>query len=126
MAEINLYEIDSQYIQYLSNFEQHLFHNAKITQNFSRKYIGIILKINGFDYFAPLSSFKDKHKRLTETKDFMKIGMYSVINLNNMFPAPLTLCKQVIITDVKDIHYKNLLQAEYRIIRQRTEQIFQN
>lgn len=126
MAEINLYEIDSQYIQYLSNFEQHLFHNAKITQSFSRKYIGIILKINGFDYFAPLSSFKDKHKCLTETKDFMKIGMYSVINLNNMFPAPLTLCKQVIITDVKDIHYKNLLQAEYRIIRQRTEQIFQN
>jgi len=121
MAEINLYEIDSQYIQYLSNFEQHLFHNAKITQNFSRKYIGIILKINGFDYFAPLSSIKDKHKRLTETKDFMKIGMYSVINLNNMFPAPLTFCKQVIITDVKDIHYKNLLQAEYRIIRQRTD-----
>lgn len=126
MDKINLYEIDSKYIQYLSNFDQHLFQNAKITQNFSRKYIGIILTINGFYYFAPLSSFKNKHKRLTETKDFMKIGMYSVINLNNMFPAPLSLCKQVIIADTKDIHYKNLLQAEYRIIRQRTEQIFQN
>lgn len=126
MDEINLYEIDSRYIQYLSNFDRHLFQNAKITQNFSRKYIGIILKIKGFDYFAPLSSFKDKHKRLTETKDFMKIGMYSVINLNNMFPAPQFLCKKVVIADIKDVHYKNLLQAEYRIIRQRTEQIFQN
>lgn len=126
MDIINLYEIDSRYIQYLSSFDQHLFHNAKITQNFSRKYIGIILKINGFDYFAPLSSFKDKHKRLTETKDFIKIGMYSVVNLNNMFPAPFALCKQVIITDIKDVHYKNLLQAEYRILRQKTNQIFQN
>ena len=27
-----------------------------------------------FKYFAPLSSFKPKHKRLSETIDFIKIG----------------------------------------------------
>lgn len=40
-----------------------------------------------FKYFAPLSSFKPKHKRLSETIDFIKIGDMAVINLNNMFPV---------------------------------------
>ena len=39
-------------------------------------------------YFAPLSSFKPKHKRLSETIDFIKIGDMAVINLNNMIPVP--------------------------------------
>ena len=38
-------------------------------------------------YFAPLSSFKPKHKRLSETIDFIKIGDMAVINLNNMLPV---------------------------------------
>ena len=126
MDEINLYEIDSKYIDHLSQFEKHLFQNKKVTQKFSRKYIGIILKINGFSYFAPLSSFKEKHKRLSETKDFIKVGTYSVINLNNMFPAPMQLCSKVNINNIRDIHYKNLVRAEYRIIKQKTEIILNN
>ena len=71
MADLEIYEIDSSYIEYLSNFEEHLFKNKKITQDFSRKYIGIILEINGFKYFAPLSSFKPKHRRLCETEQII-------------------------------------------------------
>lgn len=126
MADLEIYEIDSSYIEYLSNFEEHLFKNKKITQDFSRKYIGIILEINGFKYFAPLSSFKPKHRRLCETVDFIKVGIYAVINLNNMFPAPLILCKSVKIENIKNEHYKNLVRAEYRIIKQKTEQIINN
>ena len=126
MADLEIYEIDSAYIEYLSNFEEHLFKNKKITQDFSHKYIGIILEINGFKYFAPLSSFKPKHKRLCETVDFIKVGIYAVINLNNMFPAPLNLCKSVKIENIKNEHYRNLVRAEYRIIKQKTEQIINN
>lgn len=126
LADLEIYEIDSSYIEYLSNFEEHLFKNKKITQDFSRKYIGIILEINGFKYFAPLSSFKPKHRRLCETVDFIKIGIYAVLNLNNMFPAPLNLCKSVKIENIKNEHYKNLVRAEYRIIKQKTEQIINN
>ena len=39
------------------------------------------------DYFAPLSSYKEKYKQMKETLDFIKIKTYSVINLNNMFPV---------------------------------------
>ena len=126
MKSLSIYEIDSTYIQFLSTFEQHLFRNKKITQVFSRKYVGIIFRINGFDYFAPLSSYKPKHKKLTETVDFIKLGTYSVINLNNMFPAPINICKQVDISSLQNEHYKNLVRAEYRIIRQKSQLILEN
>ncbi|MCR5388003.1 MAG: type III toxin-antitoxin system ToxN/AbiQ family toxin, partial [Lachnospiraceae bacterium] len=45
-----------------------------------RKYIGIVLEINSFKYFAPLSSFKSKHKKMDEGVDFIKIKDYAVIN----------------------------------------------
>ena len=33
-------------------YSEHLFHNAKIQQNYSRKYIGLLFEINGMKYFA--------------------------------------------------------------------------
>ena len=123
---LNIYEIDPDYISYLSGFEEHLFRNKKISQNFNRKYVGIVLSINGFDYFAPLSSFKEKHKRLSETLDFIKIGQYAVINLNNMFPASIESCKQINFNEIQDLNYKNLLRSEYRIIRKKAALILNN
>ena len=123
---LNIYEIDSDYIRYLSSFEEHLFRNKKISQNFNRKHVGVVLSINGFYYFAPLSSFKEKHKRLSETLDFIKIGQYAVINLNNMFPAPTKLCQRINFNEIKDLNYKNLLRNEYRIIRQKADLILNN
>ena len=43
-----------------------------------------------------------------------------------MFPAPMPLCKSVKIENIKNEHYKNLVRAEYRIIKQKTEQILSN
>ena len=43
-----------------------------------------------------------------------------------MFPAPLNICKPVLISDIKNEHYKNLIRAEYRIIKQKSEQIVSN
>lgn len=62
--------------------------NKQLHQQHERKYIGIVLEVNGFHYFAPLSSFKQKHLNMQERIDFIKIHNYSVININNMFPVP--------------------------------------
>ena len=95
MDNLKLYEINGGYITYLSAYAPHLFQNKKFGQKNERKYIGIVLQINGFDYFAPLSSFKDKHRLMKEGLDFIKIKDYAVINLNNMFPVPLSETKYV-------------------------------
>ena len=126
MENIKLYEVNADYINYLSAYAPHLFQNKKPGQNNERKYIGIVFQINGLDYFAPLSSFKQKHHRMKEAVDFIKVKDYAVINLNNMFPVPLTERKYVDIRSEKDPHYRALLLAEYRFIKSIQEKIRKN
>lgn len=126
MENIKLYEVNADYIDYLSAYAPHLFQNKKPGQNNERKYIGIVFQINGLDYFAPLSSFKQKHYRMKEAVDFIKVKDYAVINLNNMFPVPLTERKYVDIRNERDPHYRALLLAEYRFIKSIQEKIRKN
>ena len=83
---IRIYEVKSEYIKYLNNYQKHIFTQAQ--EKDKRKYIGIVFEVKGIKYFAPLSSFKDKHKQMKEGVDFIKIKDYAVINLNNMIPVP--------------------------------------
>ena len=117
LLTIGFYEIDESYIDYLSQFALHLFHNKQAGQQNKRKYIGILFSVNGHDYFAPLSSFKPKHVKMKESLDFLKIGNYAVINLNNMFPATRKYCKFVDFSKESNPQYKKLLESEYRIIK---------
>ena len=64
---LKIFEVKSEYIQYLSNYQKHLFLHTN--EKGKRKYIGIVFQINGINFFAPLSSYKTKH-------------------LNNMIPVP--------------------------------------
>ena len=123
---IQLYEVDPRYIQYLSYYEPRLFHNKQPEQIHTRKYIGIVLHIHGLDYFAPLSSYKEKHQRMKENIDFIKVKDYAVINLNNMFPVSPTAYHYVDIQREKNVQYRALLRSEYRYIKSIEEKITKN
>lgn len=123
---IEFYEVEPKYINYLVPFAPHLFHNKKPGQQNERKYIGVVITVRGLDYFAPLSSYKEKHKRMKESLDFLKIGDYAVINLNNMFPVPVGSYSRVNIRAEKNLQYRKLLEAEYRLIRKMQDKILKN
>lgn len=99
MQRIKLYEISKEYIRYLGQYQQHVFYDGG-----TRKYIGILLEIEGFKYFAPLSSFKQKHANMKESVDFIKIKDYAVINLNNMIPVP---DGQYVLVDVNGTNWQS-------------------
>lgn len=121
---IRIYSVKDAYIKYLSKYQEHLFlHEGG---SFGRKYIGAVLEINGLPYFAPLSSFKSKHKKMKENVDFIKIKDYSVININNMIPVPKDQLMELDINAEKDPHYKFLLQAESREINRQKNRIRKN
>lgn len=79
MRALKIYEVNPIYVKYLSSFQEHIF--VSDGEKSSRKYIGIILEVNGYKYFAPLSSFKPKHAKMAEGVDFIKIKDYAVISL---------------------------------------------
>ena len=126
MNHLRLYEIDADYVSFLSAHVPLMFHNKKKDETHSRKYIGIVLSVNGFNYFAPLSSFKEKHLHMPDTLDFIKIGHRAVINLNCMIPVPDNKLSYVNINSIPDYKYKSLLQIEYRFIKKNKEKILKN
>ena len=126
MENLKLYEISHRYIDYLLPSAPHLFQNKKTHQQNERKYIGIVLCVNDMNYFAPLSSFKEKHKQMKEGLDFIKIKDYAVINLNNMFPVPNEEYTYVDISKESNLKYKSLLLAEYRFIKSIQDKIRKN
>ena len=83
-----------------------------------RPFIGIILKINDINYFAPLSSPKEKHKKMKNNIDFLKInnGRDGVINLNNMIPIPYQYYYKIDINEEIKKDKKYGLILKYQII----------
>lgn len=126
MDNIKIFEISASYVDYLTPHAPHLFRNKKDGQKNSRKYIGIVFQINNFNYFAPLSSFKEKHKKMHDSIDFLKIKNYAVINLNNMFPVPEGNFTYVDISKERNPKYKSLLLSEYRYIKSIQDKIRKN
>lgn len=119
--KLKIYKIDRNYIKYLKESDSQMFHDTG-----SRVYIGILLNVHGLDYFAPLSSFKDKHHHMSNLLDLIKIKEYAVINLNNMIPVSKSNYKLFDINNIKNKHYKNLLQREVREINKIRQKIVKN
>ena len=118
---LRIYKIDKNYIKFLEESDTTIFHDTG-----SRVYIGVILNINDLDYFAPLSSFKDKHYHMSNLLDLIKIKNYAVVNLNNMIPVSKGIYQLFDINNIKNDNYKNLLQREVREINRIRHRIIKN
>lgn len=116
MKNLYLYRIDEEYSKYM--YEE----NNKVMKNFDTKrgrpYIGIVLEISDINYFAPMSSSKEKHKLMKNNLDFIKInnGRDGIINLNNMIPVPLVCCEKIDINQEIKQNKKYGLILKYQYI----------
>lgn len=84
---LKLVTIDSNYCNYLRKYDKKVPFNYSKKEN--RPFVGVLFKINEFEYFAPLSSPKPKHLKMKNTLDFIKIdgGKLGAVNFNNMLPV---------------------------------------
>lgn len=58
---IKIVKINSDYCDYLRNFDNKVVYNAG--NKHLRPFVGILFTINKCEYFAPLSNPKEKHKK---------------------------------------------------------------
>ena len=116
IRNLKLVRVDSRYCDYLRSFDSKVPYNMHIKS--TRPFIGILFKIENFEYFAPLSSPKEKHKIMKNTIDFLKIknGELGAINFNNMIPINsnnyflINLNKDYVTSS--DIKYNKLLKEQ--------------
>lgn len=110
----SFYKVDSEYCNFLRETDRRVPYTME--QKSTRPFVGIVFAVNGFHYYAPLTSPKPKHLHMKNQIDFLKIqgGEWGAVNFNNMIPVPLeNLTKiemRITNADTKaDVDYKNLL-----------------
>jgi len=84
VKDLLFYIIDKEYIKYLSKYERHVSYNKEETGH-SRPYLGIVLKIEKYDYFVPLYSYKEHYNQYKNNPSF-----FFVYNRKNQ---PLAIIK---------------------------------
>ena len=87
ILNLKIVRVSSDYCDYLRKFDNKVAYNKYEKE--LRPFIGILFKIDEREYFAPLSSPKEKHKKMKNTVDFFKIknGELGAVNFNNMIPV---------------------------------------
>lgn len=124
------YVVDKDYIRYLIQFDSrvgYVEYGEKL-----KLHVGVLLTVNGYHYYVPISSAKPKHKHMSNSLDFQKVQdvstgyLYAVLNLNNMIPVPDSCITQLkynqidqfrsFSTEKERTDYIYLLQKEKAII----------
>ncbi|MCS1976162.1 type III toxin-antitoxin system ToxN/AbiQ family toxin [Escherichia coli] len=87
---MKFYVIADSYINHLVACDQHVYKNKG-----TRPYIGIVLEVNGVEFLAPLTSYKEKQDKIPNNSPLIfkmyelgnvenKLGM---VQINNMVPV---------------------------------------
>lgn len=80
---INFYEVDKNYIKYLQQYEPKI---PNMEYHTNQKFVcGIVLRINQYNYYAPISSNKKKQRTNILIKDLDGTTLSS-IKFSFMFP----------------------------------------
>lgn len=118
---MQFYHIKDDYIKFLLKYDKNVADNKAG----SRPYVGVVLVIEGINYYAPFTSPKPKHQKMKNQLDFRKIGggKYGAINLNNMIPVPETALVRIDISAESDKKYRFLLQNQYLCVERDGEEI---
>lgn len=121
---IKFYVVNEDYIEYLSKFDKHVSWNKEQ----KRPYIGIVLKVEKYLYFAPLYSYKIGYDKYKENPSFIRVKNrkgqnVSIVRFAEMIPVPQKAIK-LLDFDSRGEKYKDLLQAEINFINDNKEEIY--
>lgn len=136
ILNLKIVRVNSDYCNYLRRFDNRVSYNENEKE--LRPFIGILFQIDTYEYFAPLSSPKSKHKNMKNTVDFFKIkgGELGAVNFNNMIPVNknnyslVDLNKETL--TIAELKYQKLLieqldwlNANYRQVKNKSFKLYQ-
>lgn len=136
ILNLKIVRVNSDYCDYLRKFDNKVSYNKYEKE--LRPFIGILFEIDSCKYFAPLSSPKEKHKKMKNTVDFFKIknGELGAVNFNNMIPVKennyslVDLNKETL--TISELKYQKLLReqldwlnANYIQVKNKSKKLYQ-
>ncbi len=113
---LNFYDVDPEYAAYLRQFDHRV---PNIIYENNRKFVcGVILKVDGCNYFAPISSNKKEQRTCILICDTLG-NILSSIKFNFMFPVPDSVLTKKDFNEIRetDRAYAGLLVKELKFCR---------
>ena len=142
MEEFKIYSVSDDYIAYLREHEPNVYSNKEDNRVHTRKYVGIVIKMNGFNYYIPMSSPKETDyqiagdnkvikksivpiMRITEKNHGVK-ELKGTLRISHMIPVPESELSLYDLKNEEDLDYKALVSAEIIFIRKNANKIMAN
>ena len=143
MDSLKIYSVSDDYISYLRSIEPRVYSNKEDTRTHTRKYLGVVLEINGFSYFIPMSSPKNSDYVLNEDKKTIRKSIIPIIRMttknpdgeteligtlriSHMIPVPSSELQLYDIENETDSEYRELVIDELRYINRYEKKIVSN
>lgn len=134
---MKLYSVSDKYIKYLRNFDKKVYDNKEEIRRVTRKYLGIVLKINELNYYIPMSSPKKSDYidnkirksivpiiRIISNEEIDKnTVLKGTLRISNMIPVPeseLTLYQPKL---EQNKNYKILVEKELEFMKKNENMI---
>ena len=140
---MKLYSVSDAYISYLRESFPRVYSNKEDNRIHTRKYLGAVIEINGYNYYIPLSSPKKEHdyidvdgKKEIRKSSLIVIRIVSnepkskelkgTLQIGTMIPVPSSELIEYNIDSEADSNYKNLVWKEMQFIRKNEKLIIKN
>jgi protein AbiQ len=122
--QLDFFQVDAEYIAYLQKYDSRVPKVDYSAANAHDKFLcGIVLNVNGHDYFAPISSFRTPQRTNILIKDRNGKDVAS-IRFSFMIPVPPNAVAVKKISDEKSEKYRILLNMELQFCRKNANAIY--
>lgn len=81
MGDLKLYSVTDRYIMYLRKTVPGVYSNKEGNRTRTRKYLGVVYAIDGYNYFIPLSSPKDSDYQLKNGEKTIRKSNIPIIRI---------------------------------------------
>ena len=136
-VKYGFYTVDPDYLEYLNGIDSEVYYTSSY-RNTIKPFVGIVVGIGSYNYFIPVSSAKEKHKKWKNVSDehFLiyelvdnsiningdiykyysnekKMHIMSILDIKKMVPVPSGYFEKINFNELEDIRYQDLFRKEY-------------
>ena len=143
MDELKLYSISDEYIEWLRKDYPNVYSNKIDARTHTRKYLGVVLQIEQYKYYVPMSSPKESDYQVAGENKVIKKSIVPIVRIvvknsngvkelkgklriSHMIPVPESELQLYDMENEVDSTYKDLVQNEMIFIRKNRDKIVAN
>ena len=143
MEEFKLYSISDEYVEWLREDFPNVYSNKVNTRTHTRKYLGVVLHIDRYNYYIHMSLPKNSDYQIAGKDKVIRKSIIPIIRIvvknaagkkelkgtlriSHMIPVPASELELYDLENEEDSNYKDLVQNEMIFIRKNREKIMDN